>query len=65
MPLQRVASLRRRAQANVPAASYWLRRVLDDGKRQDLTSPSCKGRSCAMHRRLVQLVVFSRMGGTV
>jgi len=26
IPLQRVASLRRRAQANAPAASYWLRR---------------------------------------
>jgi len=25
---QRVASLRRRVQANTPAASYWLRRVL-------------------------------------
>jgi len=29
--LQRVTSLRRRAQANAPAASYWLRRFLDDG----------------------------------
>jgi len=33
--LQRVTSLRRRAQANAPAASYWLRRVLDDGGRRD------------------------------
>ena len=31
IPLQRVKLLRRRAQANAPAASYWLRRVLDDG----------------------------------
>jgi len=30
IPLQRVTSLRRRAQANAPAASYWLRRVLND-----------------------------------
>ena len=36
--LQRVASLRRRARAaccSTPAASYWLRRVLDDGGRRD------------------------------
>ena len=38
-----MASLRRRAQANVPAASYWLRRVLDDGVRRDQTSASCRG----------------------
>jgi len=31
--LQRVTSLRRRAQANTPAASYWLHRVVDDGGR--------------------------------
>jgi len=35
IPLQRVTSLRRRAQANAPAASYWLRRVIDDGGRRD------------------------------
>ena len=35
IPLQRVMSLRRRAQANAPAASYWLRRVIDDGGRRD------------------------------
>jgi len=34
-PLRRVTSLRRRAQANAAAASYWLRRVLDDGGRRD------------------------------
>ena len=28
MPLQRVTSLRRRAKANAPAPSYWLRRVV-------------------------------------
>jgi len=33
-PLQRVTSLRRCAQANAPAASNWLRRVLDDGGRR-------------------------------
>jgi len=34
MPLQRVTSLRRRAQqANALATSYWLRRVLDNGGR--------------------------------
>jgi len=30
MSLQRVALLRRHAQANAPAASYWFRRVLDE-----------------------------------
>ena len=34
-PLLRVTSLDRYAQANAPAASYWLRRVLDDGGRRD------------------------------
>jgi len=38
-----VTSLRRRAQADAPGASYWLRRVLDDRKRRDWTSPSCEG----------------------
>ena len=33
--LRRVTSLRRRAQVNVPTASFWLRRVLDNGGRQD------------------------------
>ena len=40
--LQRVTSLRRCAQANAPAASYCLHRVLDDGGRRDYTSPTCK-----------------------
>jgi len=31
--LQRVASLCRRAQANAPAAFYWLRHVLDNSER--------------------------------
>jgi len=35
IPLQRLTSLRRRAQANAPAVSYWMRRVLDDGRRLD------------------------------
>jgi len=35
LPLQRVASLRRRAQANAPAVACWLRHVLDDGGRPD------------------------------
>jgi len=35
VPLQRVTSLCRRAQANAPAASYWLRRFLDDGGHRD------------------------------
>jgi len=30
---ERVTSLHRRAQDNAPAASHWLRRVLDDGGR--------------------------------
>ena len=34
MSLQRVALLRRHAQANAPAASYWFRRVLDDSWRR-------------------------------
>ena len=38
-----MTSLRRHAQANAPGASYWLRRVLDDRKRPDWTSPSCEG----------------------
>jgi len=42
IPLQRVTSLRRGALTDVPAASYWLRRVLDDGGCRDWTSPSCK-----------------------
>ena len=33
--LQRVTSLRCLAQADAPAASYWLPRVLDDGGRRD------------------------------
>ena len=40
--LQRVTSLRRHARANAPAASYWLRRVLDEGGRRDQTSLSSK-----------------------
>jgi len=32
IPLQRLTSMRRRAQANAPAVSYWMRRVLDDGR---------------------------------
>ena len=43
IPLQRVTLLCRRAQPNAPVASYWLRRVLDEGRRRDQTSPSCKG----------------------
>jgi len=39
VPLQRVTSLRRRAQANAPVASYWLRRVLDDVERRDKINP--------------------------
>ena len=40
VPLQRVTSLCRRAQANAPAASYWLRRVLDDGGHRDYIFPN-------------------------
>jgi len=43
MASQRVTSLRRRAQASAPTASYWLGRVLDDAGRQEKTSPLCKG----------------------
>ena len=35
IPLQRVTSFHGRAQANVPAALYWLHRVLDDGAHRD------------------------------
>jgi len=35
LPLQRITSVRRRAQTNAPAASYWLRCVLDGGWRRD------------------------------
>ena len=43
IPLQRVTSLRRRAQANAPAASYRLSFVLENDGRRDWTIPSCKG----------------------
>ena len=50
LPLQRVALLRRRVQANCPAASYWLRR---DGSVE--ISPSCKdaGAQPVMHIALL------------
>jgi len=35
IPLQRMTLLRCRAQANAPAASYWLSHVLDDGRCRD------------------------------
>jgi len=35
IPLQRVTSLPRRAQANAHDAFYWLSRVLNDGGRRD------------------------------
>ena len=44
--LQRTTSLRRRAQANSPAASYWLRRVKYDGGHRDWTSPLCRPKGC-------------------
>ena len=37
IPLRRVTSLYRQAQANAPAASYWLRGVLDDVGRRYYT----------------------------
>jgi len=43
MPLHEVTSLRRRAQANAAAASYWPRRVLDDDGRRDWTKSSRRG----------------------
>ena len=46
IPLQRVASLRRRAQANAPAASQWSRRVLytvDDGGRSGVLGGGIRG----------------------
>jgi len=42
IPLQRVTSLRRRAQDWYWLAVCCLRRILDDGGRRNLTSPSCK-----------------------
>jgi len=54
VPLQRVTSLRRHAQANAPAASNWLRCVLnDDGRRDRLDEPIVQkvpGAEPAMHR---------------
>jgi len=44
MPLQRVAPLRRRTQPNVPVASYWLRRVLDDDMRRRVHRAKGAGR---------------------
>jgi len=52
-PLQRVTSLRRSAQVNACAASYWLRRSLDDGERRDYIDESIAkgvpGAEPAMH----------------
>ena len=47
IPLQRVTSVRRCAQANAPAASFWSScvhacRRRGKGRRRDQTSPSCK-----------------------
>jgi len=54
-PLQRVASLRRRAQVNASAASYWLRRVLDDGgAKTRRVHARVPGVESAMHLCLVQ-----------
>ena len=61
--LQRVTSLRRHAQAKTPAASYWLRRVLDDGERRDRTSPSCKG--CRGRSLQCTIVLFHIYSSTV
>jgi len=53
-PLQRVTSLRRRVHVNAPAASYWLRRVVDEASaetgRVRRARPGCRGRSlqCAI-----------------
>jgi len=61
IPLQRVTSLRGRAQANAPVvASCWLSRVLVDGGRRDQTSPSrksCWGRNLQCTIALLRLKV--------
>ena len=44
-----VTSLRRRALANAPDASYWLHRVLENGGCLDWMSPSC---NCYLRRSL-------------
>ena len=56
MTLQRVTSLRRRAQENASAASYWLRRVQDSERRdcdvrRDLRARGT-GAKLAMHHCL-------------
>jgi len=50
IPLQRVTSLCRRAQANVPAASSWLRRIPEDGRQTSVLCKGCRGRTlqCTM-----------------
>jgi len=57
-----VTSLRRRAQTNAGAASYWLRRVLDDGGRRDCVESIVQGvpgAEPAMHRCLVVFNLFT------
>ena len=57
MTLQRVTSLRRRAQENASAASYWLRRVQDSERRdcdvrRDLRARGTGGEACYVHHCL-------------
>jgi len=62
VPLQQVTSLRRPAQTNAGAASYWLRRVLDDGGRRDCVESIVQGvpgAEPAMHRCLVVFNLFT------
>ena len=54
-----MTSLRRHAQANTPAASYWLRRVLDDGERRDRTSPCARGAGGEAYSALLSCFIFT------
>ena len=70
-PQQRVtASLRRRARANAPAASYWLHRVLDDGDagtRRVHRARGVRGGACNAALSLTYIYVFMYLyrGGSV
>jgi len=56
-----MTSLRRRAQDNVPTASYWLRRVLDDDGRRDYIDKSIAqgvpGAESAVHYKAYLVVL--------
>ena len=59
--MQRVTSLRYCAQASASAASYWLRRAVDDGGRRDefvLQGVPAAGVVSAMYHCLVRIAAY-------